>query len=175
MVPASFLPGPPDIVHAFAPRETRPGSITRVLKAFTSAPDGSAACYPIVVIAGAAPGPTAALVAGIHGDEYEGPRALFQLMAEIRPAELRGRLVIVPIAHLAAFGAGTRTSLLDGANLARIFPGDAHGTVTQRLAYDLFETVIRQSDFLVDLHSGGTKLDFLQVAGWYGEGKGVTH
>ncbi len=155
------------IVDTFEPHSVAPGMVARMAKRFSWMPDGAAATYPLIVIAGARPGPTAALVAGIHGDEYEGPAALWRVLAAVTPENLCGRLLVVPVAHGAAFSAGTRTSPIDGVNLARIFPGDPGGTTTLRLAHDLFETVVRRADFLVDLHSGGSRLAFVQVAGFY--------
>lgn len=157
----------PEARAGFDPLEVAAGTIARVRKRVGLAPDGAPVAYPLIVVAGAEPGPTAALVAGIHGDEYEGPRALWSVLEALDPARLRGRVVIVPVAHQAAFVAATRPSPVDGVNLARIFPGDPEGTITQRLAHDLFETVVRRADFLVDLHSGGVRLAFLPVAGWY--------
>lgn len=143
-------------------------------KRFATLPDGSDASYPLIVLAGAAPGPTAALIAGVHGDEYEGPAALWRVLAGLDPAALRGRVVAVPVAHLAALAAGTRESPVDGVNLARVFPGDAGGTVTLRLAQDLFATAVRPAELLVDLHSGGVRYAFVRVAGFYDTGNGIT-
>jgi predicted deacylase len=157
----------PEARAGFDPLEVPAGTVARVRKLVGFAPDGAPVAYPLIVVAGAEPGPTAALVAGIHGDEYEGPRALWSVLEALDPARLRGRVVVVPVAHQAAFVAATRPSPVDGVNLARIFPGDPEGTITQRLAHDLFETVVRRADFLVDLHSGGVRLAFLPVAGWY--------
>lgn len=157
----------PEALSAFDPRDVPAGTTRRVRKVVGLAPDGAPVAYPLIVVAGTEPGPTAALVAGIHGDEYEGPRALWSVLDAVPPERLRGRLVVVPVAHHAAFASATRTSPIDGANLARIFPGDPEGTITQRLAHDLFETVVRGADFLVDLNSGGVRLAFLPVAGWY--------
>jgi len=130
--------------------------------------------FPLLEVCGTRPGPTVALVAGVHGDEYEGPAALWRVLERVRPESLRGRLLVVPVAHLAAFAAGTRTSPNDGENLARSFPGDPHGTVTQRLAHELFSALIGPADLLVDLHSGGSRLAFLQVAGFYGPQEGIS-
>lgn len=147
---------------------------TRLSLRFAVQPDGTPATFPLIVLTGAQPGPTAALVAGIHGDEYEGPAALLDLADRIEPEGLAGRLLIVPFANLAAFGAGTRTSPIDGQNLARIFPGDAGGTLSHRLAHALFETVVARADVLIDCHSGGVRLAFLDVAGFYAADDRIT-
>lgn len=63
---------------------------------------------PIAVIRNGA-GPTALLTGGNHGDEYEGPIALFDLARTLNPRQIRGRVIIVPAMNYPAFRAGTRT------------------------------------------------------------------
>ena len=161
------------VVGAFDWRTVPRGSMARVAKRFAWTPDGAPATYPLIVVAGAEPGPVAALVGGIHGDEYEGPTALWRVAAQLDPSSVRGTVLIVPVAHTAAFAAGTRVSPIDGVNLARSFPGDPGGTLTERLAADLFATILPGADLLIDLHSGGARLAFVQVAGFYGPGDGI--
>ena len=45
-----------------------------------------------------------------HGNEYEGPVALRHLLREIDLADVRGRIILVPVLNPAAFRAGTRDS-----------------------------------------------------------------
>ena len=116
----------------------------------------------------AAKGPAALVIAGIHGDEYEGPAAISRLAASLNTSRLRGSLTAVPVANPSAFASGTRLNP-DGLNLARCFPGDIHGHPTNRLAAALFETLAAPAEFLIDLHSGGVEYLFLPVAGFYGE------
>jgi hypothetical protein len=158
----------------FDPADVPPGAIRRALVPFATRADGSPATFPLIVIAGTKEGPLAVLFAGINGDEYEGPAALWQLANTTDPASLAGRPLIVPCANLAAFAAGMRTSPIDLQNLARIFPGDADGTLSHRLAHALFTRVVQKADFLIDCHSGGVRLAFLDVAGFYGEGDGIS-
>lgn len=129
--------------------------------------DGVEQTFPLIILQGILAGPTIALVAGIHGDEYEGPAALWKLSAQIDPSTLTGRVLIVPIANPPAFAAGTRTSPIDHENLARIFPGDPNSTISHRLAAALMSTVVDQADVLIDSHSGGVRLSFVPVAGFY--------
>ena len=106
-------------------------------------------------------GPTALLTGGNHGDEYEGPIALFDLARNLDPAEVQGRVVIVPAMNYPAFLAGTRTSPIDKGNLNRSFPGRPDGTVTEKIA-DYFQRVLLPlADVVLDFHSGGRTLDFL--------------
>jgi predicted deacylase len=155
------------LVHDFDPAEIPRGTVARVQVAFAPLPDGGSARFPLIVIAGLRPGPTLMCVGGIHGDEFEGPSALWRLASWLTPDRLAGQVWIVPVANTAAFSAGLRVSPVDGQNLARIFPGDANGTVSYRLAHALFALACR-ADMLVDCHSGGVRLAFLPVAGFYG-------
>jgi predicted deacylase len=128
--------------------------------------DGGPSTVPVHVIAGTGAHPRLVAIAGIHGDEPDGMLALLEASRSISPTGLRGRLVLVPIAHPAAFAAGQRRSPLDGLDLNRIFPGTAEGMPTERLAHRLFEMVVRRADFLFTLHSWyatGTVLPFVEV------------
>jgi predicted deacylase len=112
-------------------------------------------------------GPAVAVVAGVHGDEYEGIAAVRDLAERLDPAAVRGTLLLVPAANPTALAAGTRTNPEDGRNLARSFPGDAAGTPTERLAARLFG-LCAGATHLIDLHSGGVEYRFMPVAGFYG-------
>jgi N-alpha-acetyl-L-2,4-diaminobutyrate deacetylase len=118
---------------------------------------------PITVIKNGS-GPTALITGGNHGDEYEGPLALFELANSLKAESITGRIIIVPAMNYPAFRAGTRTSPIDGGNLNRIFPGRPDGTVTEKIA-DYFERVLLpHADCVLDFHSGGRTLDFLPFA-----------
>ncbi|NTZ93478.1 N(2)-acetyl-L-2,4-diaminobutanoate deacetylase DoeB [Agrobacterium tumefaciens] len=118
---------------------------------------------PICIIANG-DGPTALLTGGNHGDEYEGPAALFELAHTLDPAEVSGRIIIVPALNYPAFRAGTRTSPIDRGNLNRSFPGRPDGTVTEKIADYVTRHLIPLADIVLDFHSGGRTLDFLPYA-----------
>ena len=123
---------------------------------------------PIVVLKNG-DGPTALLVSGTHGDEYEGQVALSNLVKSLDPARIHGRVIILPAANYPAAMAGLRTSPIDQGNLNRLFPGDANGTVTQQIAYYIEEELIPLADIVCDLHSGGSSLMYVPSAlygGW---------
>jgi N2-acetyl-L-2,4-diaminobutanoate deacetylase len=118
---------------------------------------------PICVIANGE-GPTALLTGANHGDEYEGPVALFELAQTLDPTEVSGRIIIVPALNYPAFCAGTRTSPIDKGNLNRSFPGRPDGTVTEKIADYVTRHLIPLADIVLDFHSGGRTLDFLPYA-----------
>jgi N-alpha-acetyl-L-2,4-diaminobutyrate deacetylase len=118
---------------------------------------------PVAVIRNGA-GPTALLTGGNHGDEYEGPIALFDLARRLRAQDVTGRVIVVPAMNYPAFRAGTRTSPIDRGNLNRSFPGHPDGTVTEKIADYFARTLLPMADLVLDFHSGGRTLDFLPYA-----------
>lgn len=123
--------------------------------AFASRADGSTWRLPLLTITGAEPGPVLVVTAAVHGDEYEGVEAIPKIFQQVEPDELRGTLIMIPVCNMPAYEAATRSSPVDGLNLARVFPGDKNGTVTQRVAYWITQKLLGPADFYIDLHSGG--------------------
>ena len=109
-------------------------------------------------------GPTALLTGGNHGDEYEGPIALFDHARSLAPDAVSGRVIIVPALNYPAFRAGTRTSPIDRGNLNRSFPGSPTGTPTQKIADYVTRVLLPKAHYVLDFHSGGKTLDFLPFA-----------
>ncbi len=118
---------------------------------------------PITVVKHGA-GPTALLTGGNHGDEYEGPIALFDLARHLTPAEVSGRVIILPAMNYPAFAVGRRTSPIDNGNMNRVFPGRPDGTVTEKIADYFQRRLLPLADLVLDFHSGGKTLDFVPFA-----------
>ncbi|WP_417436146.1 succinylglutamate desuccinylase/aspartoacylase family protein [Hoeflea sp.] len=118
---------------------------------------------PIAVISNGE-GPTVILQGGNHGDEYEGPIVLGEVIRELDPASLNGRLVIVPAINLPAVNAGQRVSPIDGLNFNRTFPGDPFGSPTMQLSSLVNDFLFPIADAFVDLHSGGSSLSIIPSA-----------
>jgi predicted deacylase len=148
----------------------RPGSRGVFTLPIARMPDGGELDLTVLAAAGAADGPTLAVLAGVHGDEYEGIQAIPRIFRSFDLSELRGRLICVPVCNVPAFRTATRSSPIDGLNLARVFPGDPHGTITQRIAYALTERVIAPARLLIDLHSAGVAYAMPTLVGYpYGD------
>ncbi len=118
---------------------------------------------PISVIQNGS-GPTALLTGANHGDEYEGPVALQDLALNLKPADIVGRVIIVPAFNYPAFRAGYRNSPIDDGNMNRVFPGNPKGTATEKIADYFQRTLLPQADIVVDIHSGGKSLEFIPLA-----------
>jgi predicted deacylase len=121
---------------------------------------------PVLLWRGAHDGKTLVVTAGVHGDEFEGVRAVLELDHELKPARMTGDVLAVPVANPPAFQSATRLSPLDGVNLARAFPGSEQGSPTYILAFHLAQAIIRQADFYLDLHSAGIKLSMPRMIGY---------
>lgn len=115
-------------------------------------------------------GPHFVITGGVHGDECEPVFAihalteLFAAKQERGELGLRGRVTLVPCVNEAAFWRGARTAE-DGLDLARTCPGKPDGSITERTAHALSE-LIRQADYYIDLHTGGTIYDIFPLAGY---------
>jgi uncharacterized protein len=110
---------------------------------------------PALEIAGTADGPLLTVIAGVHGCEYASMAGQRIWARSLAGRELRGRVLAVPVLNLPAFRARTPFVVPDdGKNLNRCFPGDASGTLAERLAYDTFTKIIKGSDVLIDMHAG---------------------
>ena len=109
-------------------------------------------------------GPTVIFTGANHGDEYEGPIALWWLSNELKSKDIRGRVIIVPAMNYPAFKAGKRTSSIDGGNMNRAFPGRPDGTITEIIADYFNRVLLPMADYVADLHSGGKTLDFVPFA-----------
>jgi N2-acetyl-L-2,4-diaminobutanoate deacetylase len=109
-------------------------------------------------------GKTVILQGGNHGDEYEGPITLGELVRELDPSMVQGRIIVLPAVNAPAVQAGQRTSPVDGLNLNRTFPGDPIGSMTQQISAYVSDVLMPLGDAYVDLHSGGSSLNLLPSA-----------
>jgi predicted deacylase len=71
---------------------------------------------------------------------------------------------LVPVANPAAFHRGARTAE-DDLDMARVFPGNPRGSVTEQAAAAV-AALIRQADYYIDLHTGGAALSLTPLVGY---------
>jgi len=96
---------------------------------------GNSGHLPICIINGKTLGPVFTIIAGVHGYEYPPIIATQKILKEINPEELKGTLIIIPIANMASFF--TRTPFInpqDQKNLNNAFPGKKEGSITEQMA-----------------------------------------
>lgn len=123
---------------------------------------------PLYVACGSRPGKTIVAIGGTHGDEYEGPVGLKNLIQELDPGTITsGRLIVIPVLNVPAFEAGERGSPLDGRNMNRVFPGDAQGTITERIARFVTDEVLAKADVVIDIHAGGKGFEIARCVSFH--------
>lgn len=116
---------------------------------------GGRAILPVTEIEGTQDGPSVLITAGIHGGEYPGMVATMEIAKELSPSHIAGRITFIHAANPGAFWA-RRPELNeeDKKNLNREFPGNPHGSSTEKLAWHLMQNYILHADYYMDLHSG---------------------
>src|SRR5581483_4558531 len=107
---------------------------------------------PIAVVRNGS-GPTVILGGGNHGDEYEGPIVISELIRDLDPGAVQGRLIMLPAQNVHAVFAGHRVSPVDGKNMNRTFPGSPTGTITEQISGYLCDEIFPRGDAFLDLHS----------------------
>jgi predicted deacylase len=92
------------------------------------------------------------LSAAIHGDEINGVEIVRQVLARIKPRQLCGTLIAVPIVNIFGFIEQSRY-LPDRRDLNRSFPGSARGSLASRLAHLFVQEVVNRCTHGIDLHT----------------------
>ena len=98
--------------------------------------DGYTATIPVGIAIGDEDGPGLAVIGGVHGTEYAAQDATVEFWEEIDASSLKGSARVVLCADTAALeGHSAYVNPIDGQNLNRVWPGDADGTLTERIAH----------------------------------------
>lgn len=127
--------------------------------------DSSMLTIPVMVVNGTGEGPTLYIQAACHGVELNGIEVLRRLVATISPSQLRGALIVVPVANVVAFTHRTRQTHWDLEDMNRVWPGKPNGNMSQRMAHVLYQAGVAQADYLIDLHTGsGTMVTHIRMA-----------
>lgn len=115
--------------------------------------EGTNEQMPVTFINGAEEGKTVLITAGIHGGEYEGIRAATEIAKELDPQAVSGQLAIIhPCSVQTFFAKEENITPEDGKNLNRAFPPNKEGTLTDKIAWTLWDLFQSKADFHMDLH-----------------------
>jgi len=139
-------------------RASAPGRVKGMLK-LGEAPDGSAIEAPVVIVRGSRDGPVLWLHGCVHGNEYCGAYIIHEFLRSLDPARLSGAVVALPVLNVTAFRSRQRMSPYEGYNggdMNRQFPGSDAGTLTQHMAKQVFDPLVKYADVLIDLHTALT-------------------
>jgi predicted deacylase len=135
---------------------------------FTIKSDSKETYLPVTIIKGREKGPVFSIVAGIHGYEYPPIIAVQEMLKELNPHEVKGTLIIVPIANVEAFQKRTPfINPLDQKNLNNAFPGSPNGTPTDQIANIITKEIISNSTIFLDIHGGDANEDLLPFVCYY--------
>ncbi len=136
-----------------------PGTMARQAIEVDDPDTGARVSIPILLARGAQDGPVLCLLGAQHGVELNGPAAIHLLSAHLDLADLYGVLVAVPVANPLAARIKRQAFPTDHGwtencpyNMNRVWPGDAEGTVTQRMAAALWEQCVEPSHAAIDFH-----------------------
>jgi len=130
-----------------------------------------AARIPVILLRGAKPGATLALVAGLHGTEYASIVALYQLASRVDPLQMSGTLIVLPLVNIASFEAMVpHVNPVDGKSMNRYYPGKVDGTQTDRASWLITREVVDKCDALIDLHGGDLDESLRTFSYWFRSG-----
>ncbi len=133
---------------------------------------GNSGTLPISILRGKTKGPVFTIIAGVHGYEYPPIVATQKILQEIDITQLKGTLIIIPIANTASFF--TRTPFInpqDQKNLNNAFPGKIDGSITEQIAHFITSNIIPKSDVFLDIHGGDSPEDLIPFVCYYNNTK----
>ena len=110
---------------------------------------------PVMSVDSGVPGPVVWMVGCIHGDEPGGAVIIHDVFKSMREAGLQcGALHALPLVNATGFENVSRFINSDREDLNRCFPGDARGTMGERIARKLFDLIVdSQPSLVIDLHN----------------------
>ena len=107
---------------------------------------------PVVILNGAEPGPTVAIIAGIHPVEYPPMEGTIRLANELDPKKMKGTVITVPIFNMPGFQARVPGAPLERTQLTMAFPGDPEGGMNDRAAHFITTEILPMSDYAIETH-----------------------
>ena len=128
------------------------GAISRYWLQLVSDGMGVPIQIPVIVARGHQDGKVLGLTAAVHGNELNGIPVIQRLFKEIDIQKLKGAIVGVPVVNIPSLLRKKRR-FIDGNDLNHIMPGKANGTVSQVYAHRLVTRLVKEFDFLIDLHT----------------------
>ena len=146
--------------YKFNRKRIKPGEIRTIKLNLLKVTLGDSWPTSVCILHGKRPGPVITITGAIHGDELTGPSACSHLLSEaltceggpLDPNKIAGTIRIVPVINIPGFKSNSRY-FPDGRDLNREFPGRKSGNTTQRVAYRIYHSLIKDSDYVIDLHS----------------------
>ncbi|GJM04794.1 MAG: succinylglutamate desuccinylase [marine bacterium B5-7] len=109
---------------------------------------------PLMSVTSEKSGPVVWITACVHGDEVVGMAVIHEVFKKIRRTLLCGSVYAFPLMNPIGLETISRKITMSREDLNRSFPGKAEGTLGERLANRIFNTILGTSpDLVLDLHS----------------------
>lgn len=110
---------------------------------------------PLIVAESQNPGPVVWLIGVEHGDEVGGMVVIHELFGLIRKQGLlKGKIYAIPLLNPMGFEMVSRHIPYTKEDLNRSYPGNPNGTLAERIAYKIHESIIQSKpDLVLDLHN----------------------
>src|SRR3989440_3098034 len=122
---------------------------------------------PVIVLHGAKPGPTLALVSGAHGTEYASIIAIEGLIQTLDPSQISGTVILLPLVNIASFQQKVpHVNPVDNKSMNRFYPGKEDGTQTERASFLITREIVDRCDYLIDYHGGDLDESLRPYAYW---------
>ncbi|TFG28121.1 hypothetical protein EU527_17720 [Candidatus Thorarchaeota archaeon] len=98
--------------------------------------------------------PNLLIIAAMDGGSATDVYTSYLIMRHLEGLDrIDGSVTVLPVANPLAFRLGTKVSPLDSKDLDSVFPGDEHGTVTERTAWEIWRKAA-QADYIIHLRTG---------------------
>lgn len=114
---------------------------------------------PYIEVVGKKTGPHMFVSGGIHGNEINGVAIIKEILewAEMAKLEkkLKGKLTIIPLLNPSGFEHNLRHVYEDRKDLNRQFGFEKPNCLSQQIAFDLTEKLLKKCDFGIDFHDSG--------------------
>ncbi|MFT5131968.1 MAG: putative deacylase [Gammaproteobacteria bacterium] len=109
---------------------------------------------PLMCAASENKGPVVWLTACSHGDEVSGIVVIQEIFKIIRSRLVCGTVQAFPLMNPLGFESGLRHITMSMEDLNRSFPGNPNGSLGERIAHTIFETIVETNPTLViDFHN----------------------
>jgi|RhiMethySRZTD1v2_1073278.scaffolds.fasta_scaffold00115_42 predicted deacylase len=123
-------------------------------------PDGLPMETPVTIVRGPEDGHVLWIHGCVHGNEYCGTFTIHKFLRDLEPGQLRGAVVALPALNITAFQKNQRMSPFEGfhgGDLNRCFPGKPEGTVTEQMAFHIYNPLREYATHFVDFHTALTE------------------
>jgi len=100
-------------------------------------------------------GPKMCIISGQHGNEWNGVYSSQRFFKDLEKDSIKGTTIVIPVANPLAFNEKSRVSNIDHIDLNRTFSNSARSKPTKYLGKALLEEVLSNTDYVIDIHSGG--------------------